>query len=309
MTAEPAHDDMADDWVPLAQAPFYCYRAGYITSERKWAEVLRAQVEKYASTPDDLPLKPPTPYPVEWSFTATGESAYVAALGILTTISPGSVHVHPGIEPFDWDFDRWSITGRSDDVLKQTEWRKISPDEQSGAAWHRRLLGHLFSDWHYHFVDAIRSGAAYLMARKNSVLSPHERIAWDQWQFFTLDDPPKNDSEIWHDPRESKWMRQFPSSATAVGGERLYSIYVAPGRASESKSIISAEDKCLQWLRELLGDYPDRPPKPLRCLANEAKTKFAGLSKNAFHRCYFRLQAESGNRNWSRPGAPKKTRR
>src|SRR5215208_665690 len=180
-------------------------------------------------------------------------------------------------------------------MLREKRWRAVEPPDQRGAVWHWRLLSHLFISWRLEFVEALRSGAAYLMARKSSVLAPYERIAWDQWQFFTLDDDvPQSTSKVWHDPREPFWSRILPSSATAGGGERLYSIYVAPGRKLDAKSVITAEDKCLQWLLELLRDSPERPPSPLESLAGEATKMFLGLSKSGFRRCVFKLQAETG---------------
>jgi hypothetical protein len=230
-------------------------------------------------------------------------------MGIATDISPGSIYVYPDQE----EWYRWTVEGSSAEILNHPEWDQIPPDERLAAQWHRRLLADLFYSWHSNFVEAVRTGAAHIMARKKSVLAPFERVTWDQWQFFRLDEvddrppaemyDPLNGSGRWHDPRG--WSGHAPSTATGPSGERLYSIYVAPGL--ERKKGLTAEQKCRQWLLGLMRDYPHRPPEPRGRLAEQATLKFPGLSKRGFERCYFSARVQTGNANWSRPGAPSKS--
>jgi hypothetical protein len=149
-------------------------------------------------------------------------------------------------------------------------------------------------------------GAANIMARKNTVLAPFERISWDQWRYFELDDElgmHRLQDQRWGDPRS---VSSTGWTATGPAGEKLYEIHIAPGvvtiQPSDRNRENEPEEKCLQWLAELIHDYPDRPPKPRDSLAQEAISKFAGLTTNGFLRCFTRAQALTGNQNWSRPG-------
>src|SRR2546430_4869321 len=225
------------EWVPLASAPFYFSSNGYIC-KKKWADAQRAHVEQMISRSHGGPPNPDYPELIglslpEWSFSANKNalSVSITAMGVSTNIAPGFVSVHPGRR--DWvDLDRWLIVGSSNKILIDPEWDWISPDERIAAQWHRRLLAHLFSFWRLSFVQAIKDGAAHIMARKNTVLAPFERIAWDQWQFFKLNEDEERSvkiarNEIWCDPRPSSWSKDAPVTATGPAGERLYGICIA----------------------------------------------------------------------------------
>jgi len=191
-------------------------------------------------------------------------------------------------------------------MLGDSKWdREVASKERTEAEWHRWLLQVLVRRWSSNFLEVVRSGEAHIMARSNSILSPFRRITWDQWQFFRVDDPPLPTHTVWHDVRESIWSSEVPSTATGPAGERLYSIYVAPGIEIDDSGQ-TAENECCRWLTQLLREYPDRSPRPLAVLAEEAVSTFVGLSKRGFSRCYAQVQANTGNKNWRRPGAPKK---
>jgi hypothetical protein len=289
------------DWVPLSQAPYFCTADGCMTSAKNWNDSVYAELQRFACRvhrmrlyPELVGLSPP-----EWSLkgSKTRMEVWIRAMGITTLISPGSIHVHPG-EYFEFDH-HWLISGSSNLILQDPQWDEISPDERIAALWHQQLLSALLYSWRSGFAQAVRSGTAHIMARKNSVLSPLERVTWDQWQFFRLDQRSQT-------PREPFWSRPILSTATGPAGERLYAIYIAPGL--ERKEGLTAEQKCRQWLLGLMRDYPDRSPKPLGLLAGEAISLFPALSKRGFQRCYFDAREETGNGNWSRPGAPSKSR-
>jgi hypothetical protein len=284
------------DWAPLWQAPYFCTVDGYITSPEGWKRTLLAEVQQHTSK---YPHRP------EWSFSSNSAETEItiSAMGITTNISPGRIYLHSGEKYVA--LESW----HTDKILQDSGWVLIPANEQKAARWHRLMLGHLFSFWHSNFVRAVRSGTAHIMARKNSALAAFERITWDQWQFFSLDPEEhfrgRSEPEIWYDPREPHYSHHVVHSATGPAGERLYAIYVAPGL--ETKKSLTAEKKCQQWLVELLREYPERPPYPLSRLTEDAVSKFPRLSKRGFQRAYFSAQIETGNRSWSRPGAPSKS--
>lgn len=298
------------DWVPLKQAPFFCASGGRICSVKTWPDAFYDDLRKMTSQihtelrdPELVGLPAP-----EWSVLSdkSRPSVWVTAMDISTDITPGSVFVSPDYRtkgPFGW-----LVGGLSDAILKDPEWDEIPPQQRVAARWHRRLLETFFRNLHGNLADAVRSGAAHLMARKNSVLAPFERVTWDQWHFFRLDDDHNPRSKIWYDPRNPDWELAWrgPCSATGPAGERLYGLHIAPGVVKNDDGL-TAEEKCQQWLRGMLRDHPERPPRPLEGLAKEAVSLFGGLSKRGFLRCYSYAQKETGNRNWSRPGAPPKS--
>jgi hypothetical protein len=130
------------------------------------------------------------------------------------------------------------------------------------------------------------------MARTNTVLAPFERVTWDQWQYFRVDEPVEPDRD-----------RSKVSTATGPTGEKLYSIHIAPGVA-RSNQHDHPREKCLHWVLELMQQFPDRPPKPKRKLYKEAASKFPGLSGRAFAHCISDAQKSMRHTKWSEPGRP-----
>ena len=212
-----------------------------------------------------------------------------------------------------YDFDRWLILGSTKEILNAPDWNAgsgiylISLDQKVALQWHRRLLRYLFSSWEGNFARVIEPGTAHIMARKHSILAPFERITWNQWQYFRLDEHeellPKDIK--WGDPRSRDWWSELMLwAATGPGGEKLYEIHIAPGSSDRNREK-EPEEHCLQWLKQLSYDYPDRPPKRRDALGEEAISEFPGLTFNAFLRCW--VQVATQNPNWSRPGAPPKS--
>jgi hypothetical protein len=289
-----------DDWAPLHEAPFYCFSQGFIRSDEKWKEAVAQEIQKicdfirqdpeFASASDS-----------EWAVDQKGEpfSVELQAMGLSSFIAPYGVFVHGGSEasgftvPISW--------GPSLD--KEAGWADIPPSDQVAARLHRQVLHRLFLMWRYEFRSTLRNGRALIMARRSSVLAQFEQIGWDQWQFFKLDDPIAQQlGAPWYDPREHDVLL----SATGPSGERLYGIYVAPGRVNAESEGHRPEDQCRQWLLQLLREYPDKRPRPLHFLCKDAVDKFPGLTQRAFQRALAMAQAESGNRTWSEAGAPRK---
>jgi hypothetical protein len=217
----------------------------------------------------------------------------------------------------------WLIGGTSDEMLSDQNWNEalrtqsekhedddgflvyeeISRDQKIAAEWHRQLLKRLFWSWERNFAEAIKSGAAYIMARKGSVLAPFERITWNQWQYFQVSPVPRKQKK-WGDPAIPDWSRHdVPETAFGPTDERLYEIHIAPGvNRSDRSRENDPEERCLRWLGELIHDYPKRPPKPRDALAQEALSKFPALTKNGFFRCFVLVQEQAKNQSWSQPG-------
>ena len=186
------------DWAPLWIAPFFCTSEGYTRSIWKWENAVHDDVcqivsQMYEGPPNpaylDLERHSIPEFRIERG--AKGEpSIRITAMGITTHVAPGSIYVNPNRD-LVWGVDMiWPISGSSDEILRVPEWQEVSPDERLAARWHKQLLEDLFRSFHSNFVNAVRSGAAHIMARKNSVLAPFERVTWDQWQFFRLDTQP-----------------------------------------------------------------------------------------------------------------------
>jgi hypothetical protein len=167
----------------------------------------------------------------------------------------------------------------------------------------------LFWSWERNFAQAIESGAAHIMARKGSVLAPFERVTWNQWQYFQVSPVPRKKGK-WGDPAIPDWSRHnLISTALGPTDERLYEIHIAP--AVNTVRHRSPEENCLEWLTDLIRDYPDRQPKRRDLLAQEAVSKFPGLTRNRFLLCLALAQEQTGNHNWSLPGRlklPQKSR-
>jgi hypothetical protein len=110
-------------------------------------------------------------------------------------------------------------------------------------------------------------------------------------------------------PRYNKALRQpgGPACAIGPGGERLYSIYAAPGIRIVEKGVSEPEGKCRRWLLEELQRFPKKPPKPLEDLMQMACELFPGLSGRGFYRCLNWAQERTRNLNWSKGGRWSKT--
>jgi hypothetical protein len=187
---------------------------------------------------------------------------------------------------------------------------EILPCQEKPLRWHKALLTWLFSYFGSNLRRALKSGAAHVMARKNSVFAHFEHITWDQWQFFVLNDAP-NDKPKWHNPYWLREHRDWQISATGPGGERLYSIHIAPGVASVGEDSGSAgeQQKCIHWLLKLMRQFPDKRPLSREQLYQEAVRMFPGMSKRAFKTCVSVALTQEPNRKWRSAGRLRKSAR
>jgi hypothetical protein len=284
------------DWKPLLIAPFYYGSSGYIRTPEEWGQYLHAAVANCSA----LREIEPAPWSLEVS---EGWSASITAMGMTTTIraKAGSVHFGP-VNPHD--IVRLGVHGHASEVLEK-DWNSFPSELQKAAKWHQDILRQILIWSEADHMRALTSGAARIMARKNTVLAPFECITWDQWQYFTLDKDGSRTArhdDAWHDPRPGILFEDCVelSSATGPAGERLFAIHIAPG-AGESREL-GPEEKCLRELSQLLGDYPDTPPARRDDLYKQLRSKIPDLPEAAFLRCWARVQADTGNRSWSKPG-------
>jgi hypothetical protein len=325
-----AIQDPGTDWVPIERALFWYGRSGYIRSAEDWKEELRIIVTRFIESGRENAQKirdmtataaalfeikgsvleeklrmADVPSESEWSLEVSERrQAEIKALGWRLGIDGEGATI--GLRGPDRYF---SVVGSPAEFLPRKY--EVMP---SAGAWHFELADSIIRNFRWKVLHCMRRGAAHIMARKNAVLAPFERVTWDQWTYFQLDEQKreerarKNDGRFlppdWFLPYRFRREDQF-STATGPAGEKLYAIHIAPGvaRIAESSDGNDAEDECLQALLELMREFPDRPPKPLPELAKQACSAFPELSERGFYRCLLLAQNRSGNRNWSKPGA------
>jgi hypothetical protein len=307
------------DWSHPWEAPFYCFSGNYIHSVEGWTGALQAEVQKIIERAHALPSRSDPKLIGKWWFGCATNlpRAWITAMGIQTIIEPSFFAVMPWAgDPADLskpDLDGWLINGYGKEILEDRVWEdvfgvfKIGPDQKSAMQWHEWLLQHLFSSWERDFDEAVKLGAAHIMARKQSVYAPFERVTWNQWQFFQLDEyasQPQPRASRWGDPRGPLWKHEadVPWTATGPAGEKLYEIYIAPGTRSAQHGQLTLEEEVVGWLVKLMSDHPDHPPKRLPELAKQICSARPGLSGKAFRQCLFLAQQQTRNRKWSEPG-------
>jgi hypothetical protein len=184
------------DWIPFWQAPYFCTRDGRMHVTRAgWTRASELQVRKdidfMRDSPPDPDFSTTRPCP-QWDVRKNEQNfrLTVSALGVHAWISPGTIFA--GTDNDQWSAEWTLASGDCNDFLRSEDWNDIPETQRHTAEWLRRLLKNIFRGWEWGFRDALRSGAARLMATKNSVLQPFEQIVWDQWIFFKLDDPQQN---------------------------------------------------------------------------------------------------------------------
>ena len=296
----PTFNQPQPDWVPIERALFYFSGNTFSTSEEECADSLFALLEDLTS--DDWPRKawPPDDRPV---VLREGNSVGFRTKEASTWISPfnGLVHMFEDHSTSDqtradWSFSVYGSRGLEQHLIEVKKKKKMSPRD-TAVLKHRPVIFDVYHQWQTNFSTALMFGTARIMARP-SVLAPFQAIAWDQWRHFNLR------------PQQYEWqeheMMRMPDKAVAQTGETLFSVYVAPGARLSQGGESEEAGKCQRWLVESMREFPDRPPKPIPQLREEAIAKFPGLTERGFDIRYKFAQAESGNSNWSRPGRPKK---
>jgi hypothetical protein len=292
------------DWMPLWSAPFFCLSRGVVHTWETWTEAFCEEARHLTTMLhrgrqiDPRLIARVFEWP-KWSIRAERWSVRLDAMEIATEVFPGNVYVFPttGVRY------AWSLSNQETDILSSPKWdRHIYGSDRDAAFFHKVLLGDLLPRLTTNFAYAVESGALRIMARPRSVLAPFERIAWDQWQFFALE------NEAIEEVKQFDWRphllvrTDLPSTAVTLNGERIYSIHVAPGDPASQ----SAEEKCLRQLRLFIWNNPERCPIPVDKLIDEMTLECPEMTKKAIRYCVFRAIEETGQNEWVRRGRFKK---
>ena len=190
-------------------------------------------------------------------------------------------------------------------MLRDEEWEKYSSKKwKRAAAWHRNFIEAFLHDLHWNFEEQVSSGAAQLFARPRSPLAPFERIFPDQWNFMKLE-PHEIEGRFiaWNDPKNPYWDPNRPMSARGPDGERIYSIYVAPG---ELRGVKNEREKCRQWLKPFMQNNPSRCPITVGELVDLLAAECSNEPKKVIR--YWALEEikEIGPPDWIKEGPPPK---
>jgi hypothetical protein len=287
------------DWKPLTTAQFYCFSNRYIPSDKEWQQALKNEILEISRTDRLLstPRLAPQGAPPTWEFEEQRFGLIVRGMEVESFILPGLVFVsaHSRL-PEDWLVGLFGYEHPDNDSY----WANVPSHRQVAAKWHRSMLVCLFWTWRSSFENALARGSAMLMARKDSVLAPFERVAWDQWQYFRIEDQDKRAVKRWYDPKAGG----LPTYAVGPARERLYSIHVAPGVSPSNEN--TTEEKCLQRIKQFIEDYPDRCPVPVDDLVRKIRDEYPQLSLKHVHYCVFWAVTDCNKPQWLRPGRPKK---
>lgn len=300
-------------WVPLQKALPYCGGDTLDTGANAVAAdtganavaALRHAVERRAQLICCEPPPPPCVVGLEFSWRVEQTSDGVcfttsreAGPEIWTLFGINGGLRTSGGDPIT--FEGWWLMLRED----ASQWdEQVPPRDRNLAELHRVVRDCVEDDLKAKFQRFVRDGRIHIMARP-TVLAPFQRILWDQWQFFKIHEPTRRDSNQWQEPW---WSDQRPLSIESPSGERLYSIYAAPGVTTSAKSAPQTpEEMTLRWLIELMQAYPDRAPNGKDRVADQANKLF-GVSRRTFEHIYKQAQQLTGNNRWSEARRPPKT--
>jgi hypothetical protein len=318
------------DWVPIERALFWYSRSGYIQSAAEWEKQLRAIVTSFIESGR---LRDQTM--LEMAIAAGIPEEQRCSLGSANMPSELFFEVskwrQARIEASGWrlgiDGARANITVRGPDTCFGgspseflTKYRAMTYEQRQGAGTWLDVAESIIGHFRRSFLHCLTRGAARIMARKNTVLAPFERVTWDQWTYFQLDEPKWTERERGGNDRflPPDWFPSYKSrrednfgTATGPAGEKLYAVHIAPGAASiaGSNGGNDPEDKCLQELLDLMRQFPHRPPQPLPDLAEALCSAFPGLSERGFYGCFALAKQQTGNSSWSKAGRFPNSRR
>jgi hypothetical protein len=295
--ADVALAEPGDDWIPMRLAPFF-YAAGYFATVNQWESHLDYVLPRLVGKVE---------------FTLSVSEDRVAS--IIALECKLELHAWSGtlwLESCD-DEDRPSVLvfGPPDDFFEKLESRSIPKAFSRSVDFHSKLAWDLLYDMQTNWSRAVRSGFARIMARPLSPLNEFTMLTLDQWTYFKLDEVPRRAERVtpWYalEPDEdSSQVGQL--SATGTAGERVFSLYVAPGiHGKPRRSQISAEARCTDWLIALMGKHGEERPAPRTKLAVQARKMFPGLAVRGFDRAMRRAVDHTQNHSWQRPGRPKKS--
>jgi len=288
-----------DDWIPLDRAPFY-YGKNFIRSPEEWRPVIEGAVPRSLDG-----------WAVDVRDDKGGRIAVVSGGGLRLELHAASGEMWL-IEPGENFLDNICLFGTPDEFCQMLEAAAVGPHARA-IELHYGVALSLCARMQTYLRIALDSGAARLMARKRSPLEPFSYIPLDQWHHFAPDAPATGGSlKPWYAPavyRKGSDALADHCTASSPGGDRLFSVHVAPGSLIRSDAPADREKQCTQWLVEQLRQYPESYPGGRGGALAAACDAFPGLSENGFQRAYARAREQTGNNNWSRPGRPSKSLR
>lgn len=289
-------------WVMLPQAHLYYRRGSFLHSIEDWHRHVENVVESFAEEDGGE-------YPEAFRVGRVGDdrSLDVRAFRMDLTISPktGRFSLAPeAIENGDQNEieDLLGLSGEAPAFLRKCHAYRGPTHLAVGVDWHRRLVEYLVRVQQDALTAAIDCGAAHVMARKNDIMAPFERVMPDQLGYFTFEGGNANRAapDAWRGILDGS---DHIVSAAGPDNVRLYSIHIAPGVAlSDGKTPL---EKCRDWIRQLAVENPDARPFPKREMLVLAREKCGGdettISVRSFDRMLQRHQPET----WRRPGRPR----
>jgi hypothetical protein len=255
----PTINEPGPDWVPLARALFYYGDAGYLRSPEELERELRVTITRRAQGETEWVLE-----------VSQSRIASIKALGWILRINcqDAAFWLESPEQKFyglENSVHHLGPSSPQEFFTASSGWNTLSAEQEPAVGWHRNLTGSITKEFSWKLQRCLRLGAAHLMARKNTILAPFERITWEQWQYFKLTPEKKELASPYESVRDFSHdydSRDLSSSAKGPAGETLYSIHVAPGEFSSKLDELNSEKECQQWLQRLMQENPERPPKP-----------------------------------------------
>ncbi len=285
------------DWETLPRAFLFYRSTGFLHLTKDWRLHLKSVVERFA---DEDGGEHPLPFRV--GPVADDRRLSVFACGMVLTISPrtGSFSLVPQEFDEDDEDELLRVDSPAAEFLARCSAYKGPAHLVEGVDWHRRLVEFLFWTQSKVLADAVRLGTAHVMARKNGVLAPFERIMPDQLEYFSaVAGSRPSGAAAGRGPALLSVRLEQTDSAAAPGGEKLYSIHIAPATASPERK--PAVRKCDEWLEKLAKDYPRQRPDTRANLFEIACKKFGKIPVQTFKDLYLKHR----NASWKTPGRPK----
>jgi hypothetical protein len=312
---------LPEDWIPIRRAPFCFNRFRLLPNVESWIESLKARVIDWGDTIERLDQ-------FEWSASDRGHALILSTASVISVINAetGYARINSLRErvyrpPSDLDIGK-ALTWVRKNLEEEGAYISVSATfdkftsltlnsivrgvmfDVDEVRLHFRVLKLALNLTQSDFEAALRLGRAVIMARKHSPLAPFEPILPDQWSCFVMDEPVRDGFR-----RGGVWWSRLSSpsericTASGPGGEKLYSVCVAPGETAESATGTD-EDRCGQHVLRLMKEHPDRAPKSRDDLFGDALLKWPDLSRRAFDRACDLAEGLSGVSSWFKNGRP-----
>jgi len=304
MTKGPRRKDQLQSprptWLPLQRAYLH-YRSGsYLYTPEEWQTRAEAVIEDFAEADGGE-------HPRQYDIGPVGKdrALAVSASGVRLTIAPQTGRFALfSADADDPDYEEiLRLEGDESEFLDRCRAYRGPSHLEEVIDWLQRLVEHLVAEQRDALAEAVACGAAHVMARKHDVHAGFERVMPDQLAYFYME---AGESET----ALRRWQPLLPSdserSATAFGpgGEKLFSIHIAPGTVMAAGE--SAAEKWKKWIKDRDAENPSGLPfskDELWARAQKDFRKNGPISKRGFD---FLLKLHQPD-HWKSPGRPRKT--